>query len=93
MDTSQLFGSHGIVWIVLIGILAGWLARLLKPGDDNMGLIWTALLGIGGSVLATVAGRQLGLYEGSRAAGFIGAVIGAIVLLVVVEQVRKRTKG
>ena len=86
---DNLFSTDSYLWIAIIGLFAGWLARLLKPGSDSIGLLWTMVLGVGGSVLATVVGRQLGLYEGNRAAGFIGAVVGAIVLLVIVDQVRK----
>ncbi len=86
---DNLFNSDSYLWIALIGLFAGFVARAIKPGNDNMGILWTIALGIGGSVLATVVGRELGLYDGSRAAGFIGAVVGALVLLVIFAQVRK----
>jgi uncharacterized membrane protein YeaQ/YmgE (transglycosylase-associated protein family) len=86
---DNLFNSDSYLWIGLIGLVAGFVARAIKPGDDGMGILWTIVLGVAGSVLATLAGRQLGIYDGSRAAGFIGAVVGALVLLVIVGQVRK----
>ena len=67
---------------ILIGLLAGLVARIIKPGRSGMGWILTILLGIGGSLLATWGGQQLGLYQPGETAGFIGAVVGAVVLLV-----------
>jgi len=78
-----------ILWTLLIGFFAGLLARALKPGDDNMGLIMTSLLGVAGSFAATYGGQALGVYRPGQTAGFIGAVIGAIALLVVVGMLRK----
>lgn len=76
--------------IAIIGLLAGLLARMLKPGPDRMGLIVTALLGIAGAVLATWAGQALGLYRPGQPAGFIGAVAGAIALLYLYGWISKR---
>lgn len=67
---------------ILIGLVAGLVARAIKPGNDPMGWIMTILLGIGGSLLATWGGQALGLYQAGQAAGFIGAVVGAVILLV-----------
>ena len=67
---------------ILIGFLAGLVARIIKPGRSGLGWILTILLGIGGSLLATWGGQQLGLYQPGETAGFIGAVVGAVVLLV-----------
>ena len=79
----------GILGTILIGLLIGVVARFLKPGDQPMGWIMTILLGIGGSVVATYGGQALGIYHAGETAGFIGAVIGAILLLVVVGYLRK----
>ncbi|MBS7456722.1 GlsB/YeaQ/YmgE family stress response membrane protein [Coralloluteibacterium stylophorae] len=76
-----IFGGGGILWIILIGFIAGLVARALKPGKDAMGWILTIVLGIAGALLATFIGRAVGWYDPNEAAGFIGAVIGAIVLL------------
>lgn len=58
------------------------MARFVKPGDDSMGWIKTILFGIGGSLLATYGGQALGLYRAGQGAGFIGSVVGAVILLV-----------
>jgi uncharacterized membrane protein YeaQ/YmgE (transglycosylase-associated protein family) len=73
----------GIVWTILIGFVVGLLARLLKPGRDRMGWILTTLLGIGGSLAASYGGQALGWYREGQTAGFLGALVGAIVLLAI----------
>ncbi|RJG12814.1 GlsB/YeaQ/YmgE family stress response membrane protein [Pseudomonas cavernicola] len=79
----------GIIGTIIIGLLAGLVARFLKPGDDSMGWIMTILLGIGGSLAATYGGQALGFYQAGQAAGFIGAVVGAVILLVLYSVVKK----
>jgi len=79
-----------IVWVILIGLVVGLVARLLKPGNDGMGFIMTILVGIGGALLATYAGQAMGMYQAGEKAGFIGAVVGAIVLLIGISSVRSR---
>ena len=79
----------GIIATIFIGLIVGLVARLLHPGKDGLGLIMTALLGISGSMLATYGGQFLGIYRAGEAAGFIGAVIGAIVILFVVTRLKK----
>ena len=66
---------------LFIGLIVGFIARALKPGEDRMGWIMTALLGIAGSFVATYAGAAMGLYRQGDGAGFIASVIGAVVLL------------
>ena len=78
-----------IIATLFIGLIAGFIARAIKPGDDSMGWIMTILLGIGGSIAATYGGQALGIYQAGQAAGFIGAVIGAIVLLVIYGAIKK----
>ena len=68
---------------IFIGLVVGLVARFIKPGDDNMGWIKTILFGIGGSMAATYGGQALGLYQAGQGAGFIGSVVGAVVLLIV----------
>jgi uncharacterized membrane protein YeaQ/YmgE (transglycosylase-associated protein family) len=80
----------GIIGTIFIGLIVGLLARFLKPGDDSMGWIMTILLGIGGSLLATYGGQALGLYRAGEGAGFLGALVGAIILLVVFGLIRKK---
>ncbi len=73
-----------ILWNILIGFLAGLVARLLSPGPNNpRGFILTTILGILGAVAATWLGQLVGWYEPGERAGFIGAIIGAIILLAV----------
>ncbi|HRP22644.1 GlsB/YeaQ/YmgE family stress response membrane protein [Thauera sp.] len=79
----------GIIGTILIGLIVGLVARLLHPGKDGLGLIFTALLGIAGSMLATYGGQFLGIYHVGETAGFIGAVVGAVVILFVVNRLRK----
>jgi len=68
---------------IFIGLVVGLVARFIKPGDDSMGWIKTILFGIGGSLAATYGGQALGLYQAGQGAGFIGSVIGAVILLLV----------
>ncbi|WP_339458197.1 GlsB/YeaQ/YmgE family stress response membrane protein [Pseudomonas sp. EA_105y_Pfl2_R69] len=78
-----------IIGTILIGLIVGLIARFLKPGDDSMGWIMTILLGIGGAIAATYGGQALGLYQPGQTAGFLGAVIGAMVLLVIYGAIKK----
>lgn len=71
----------GIIWTIIIGLLVGIVAKFLMPGRDPGGFIITALIGIVGSVLATYIGRAMGFYQLGESAGFVAAVLGAIVLL------------
>ena len=66
---------------LFIGLIVGFIARAVKPGDDRLGWIMTALLGVAGSFVATYAGAAMGLYRQGDVAGFIASVIGAVVLL------------
>jgi uncharacterized membrane protein YeaQ/YmgE (transglycosylase-associated protein family) len=72
----------GIIWIVVIGFVAGIVARLLSPGPNNpSGFILTAVLGIAGAFLSTFIGQAVGWYRPDQGAGFIGATIGALLVL------------
>ncbi|MED5606611.1 MULTISPECIES: GlsB/YeaQ/YmgE family stress response membrane protein [Pseudomonas] len=79
----------GLIGTIVIGLIVGLIARFLKPGDDSMGWIMTILIGIGGSLLATYGGQAVGIYQAGQAAGFIGAVVGAVILLVIYGIVKK----
>ena len=81
-----------ILWTILIGFVIGVIAKFLHPGKENLGLILTTALGIAGSLVATFLGRLVGFYKEGEAAGFLMAVVGAIVLLVVYTLVRGRAK-
>jgi uncharacterized membrane protein YeaQ/YmgE (transglycosylase-associated protein family) len=79
----------GILATIVIGFVIGLIARALKPGDDNLGIVLTTALGVAGSIVATYAGQALGLYAAGQAAGFVGAVVGAIALLAVVSRLKR----
>lgn len=87
---GDLFGSSNWLYIILIGFVVGLLARFLKPGDDRMGLIFTTLLGIAGALLSGFVGQAMGWYSPGEAAGFVGALIGAIAILLVVSLFRRK---
>jgi uncharacterized membrane protein YeaQ/YmgE (transglycosylase-associated protein family) len=80
----------GIIWTIIIGLLAGIVAKLLMPGKDPGGFIITILLGIAGAFLATYLGQAIGWYHAGQAAGFIGAVIGAIIILILYRLLFRR---
>ena len=72
----------GIIWIILIGLVAGLIARWLSPGPNNpAGFILTVVLGIVGAFLATWIGQAIGWYSPDQGAGFIGATVGAVLVL------------
>jgi uncharacterized membrane protein YeaQ/YmgE (transglycosylase-associated protein family) len=89
----EILGSNNWLVIIVIGFVVGLLARFLKPGNDSMGLILTTLLGIGGALLAGWIGQQMGWYAPGQPAGFFGALIGAILILVVVSLFRGRRRA
>lgn len=80
-------------WIaaIIIGLLAGIVAKLLMPGRDPGGFIITTLLGMAGALIATWLGQAIGWYRPGEAAGFIGAVVGAIILLALYRLIARRT--
>ena len=74
----------GILWKIIIGFVAGVLAKLITPGDNEpSGFILTTILGIGGAFVATYLGQALGWYSAGEGAGLIGATVGAIIVLLV----------
>ena len=78
-----------ILWSIFIGLLAGGLAKLVMPGKDPGGTIVTIALGIAGSLVATFLGRAVGWFREGDATGFIGATVGAILLLAVYRMFKK----
>ena len=83
-----------ILWLILIGFVAGIIAKFLHPGSSNepSGFILTTLLGIAGSFVATYLGQALGWYRPGEGAGLIGAVVGAIIVLLVYGMVAGRRR-
>jgi uncharacterized membrane protein YeaQ/YmgE (transglycosylase-associated protein family) len=72
----------GLIWIIIVGFVAGIIARFLSPGPNNpSGFILTTVLGIIGAFLATLIGQMIGHYSADQGAGFITATIGALVVL------------
>jgi uncharacterized membrane protein YeaQ/YmgE (transglycosylase-associated protein family) len=73
-----------IIWTIIIGFFAGLVAKFIMPGDNEpSGFIMTTILGIVGAFVASYLGQALGWYKAGEGAGFIGAVVGAIILLVI----------
>ena len=79
-----------IIGTIIVGFIVGLLARALKPGDDKLGWIMTAVLGIAGSFVAGYVGQAMGWYQVGEPAGWIASIIGAIVLLVIWGLFTKR---
>jgi uncharacterized membrane protein YeaQ/YmgE (transglycosylase-associated protein family) len=79
-----------IVWAALLGLVVGFVARILTPGRHPRGVIVTIAVGIAGSVIATIGGRAAGLYHSGERAGFVASVIGAIVLLLALQALGGR---
>jgi uncharacterized membrane protein YeaQ/YmgE (transglycosylase-associated protein family) len=83
-----------ILWMIVVGVIVGAIAKLVMPGNDPGGIIVTALLGIGGSLLAGFLGRSLGWYNPGEPVGFIASVIGAIIILAIYRMaIGRRTGG
>jgi len=81
----------GIIWTIIIGFVAGIIAKFLMPGDNEpQGFILTTILGIVGAFVATWLGQVLGWYRPGEGAGFIGAIVGAIIILVIWGFVARR---
>jgi uncharacterized membrane protein YeaQ/YmgE (transglycosylase-associated protein family) len=82
----------GILWTILIGLVAGIVAKFLHPGSKNepAGFVLTAILGIVGAIVATYLGQAVGWYRPGEGAGFIGAVVGAIIIPVIWGFVARR---
>jgi uncharacterized membrane protein YeaQ/YmgE (transglycosylase-associated protein family) len=77
----------GIITTIIVGLIVGVIARFVYPGRQPMGWIATILLGIGGALTAGWGGQALGLYRADEAAGFIGSVVGAMILLFIYNRI------
>ena len=84
--------NYGIIGWIIIGGIAGGIAKLLMPGKDPGGCIVTVLLGVAGALLAGWIGRSVGWYETSEGAGFIAAIVGAFIILFIYRMVAGRRR-
>ena len=83
--------NMGILWTILIGFVAGLIAKFIVPGNrEPSGFILTTVLGVVGAFVATFLGQALGWYQPGEGAGLIGAVVGAIIVLVVWGALSRR---
>ena len=84
-----------ILWMIVIGLIVGAIAKFVMPGDDPGGIIVTTLLGIGGSVLAGLLGRSVGWYQPGEPVGFLASLLGAIIILAIYRAFigRRGTRG
>lgn len=80
----------GLIWAIIVGFLAGVVAKFIFPGKENMGFIVTTLLGIAGSLVASFLGKAVGWYEPGEGAGFIGAIVGALLLLWIYGKMKSK---
>ncbi len=81
----------GILWTIIIGLVAGLIAKFIVPGNrEPSGFILTTILGIVGAIVASYLGQALGWYQPGEGAGLIGAVVGAIIILLVWGAVARR---
>jgi uncharacterized membrane protein YeaQ/YmgE (transglycosylase-associated protein family) len=85
--------EYGILGWIVIGLLAGGIAKLLMPGRDPGGCIITILLGIAGALLAGFLGRAVGWYNENEGAGFLAAILGAFIILFIYRLVVTRRRG
>ena len=86
------FSAHSIVWILVIGLVIGAIAKFLMPGKDPGGCIITMLIGIAGSFVASYLGQALNWYEKGQPAGFIASIVGAMLLLLLYRLIAPRRK-
>jgi uncharacterized membrane protein YeaQ/YmgE (transglycosylase-associated protein family) len=80
----------GILGTIVIGFLIGLVARFLKPGNDKMGIFMTTLVGIAGAFFGGYLGQVFGIYRVGEPAGFIGSVVGAILILMMLSAIARR---
>jgi uncharacterized membrane protein YeaQ/YmgE (transglycosylase-associated protein family) len=81
----------GIIVMIIVGFIVGLIARAIMPGNQNMGIVMTTILGIIGAVVAGFLGQALGWYQSGEPAGWIASVVGAIIVLAIVGMVRRKT--
>lgn len=82
-----------MLWMIIVGLIVGALAKLVMPGRDPGGIIVTILLGIGGAVIAGFIGRSVGWYTEGEPAGFIASIVGAVLILAIYRAIVGRSSG
>lgn len=82
-----------IIGTIVIGFIVGLVARFVKPGDDHMGLLMTTLVGIVGAFVGQFLGQALGIYSSNEPAGFVGAVLGAVIVLALLKTFTTNRRG
>jgi uncharacterized membrane protein YeaQ/YmgE (transglycosylase-associated protein family) len=87
---GQFLADYGWLTWILIGLIAGAIAKAVMPGRDPGGCIVTILIGVAGAVLAGFLGQSLGWYDAGEGAGFLAAIVGAIVILFIYRLVSRR---
>jgi uncharacterized membrane protein YeaQ/YmgE (transglycosylase-associated protein family) len=87
---TQYLADHGWLMWILIGLLAGAIAKAITPGRDPGGCLVTIVIGIAGAVLAGFLGQQLGWYRPGEGAGFIAAIVGSVLILFVYRFIASR---
>jgi uncharacterized membrane protein YeaQ/YmgE (transglycosylase-associated protein family) len=86
--------AMGIIWTIIIGFIAGVIAKFITPGDNEpSGFILTTILGIIGAVVATYLGQAVGWYQAGEGAGLIGAIVGAVIILVIWGMIAGRRRS
>lgn len=81
--------AMAILWTILIGFFIGLIARFLRPGNDRMGFVLTTVLGIVGAFVGSFLGQAVGIYQAGEPSGFIGSVVGAIIVLMFLQFLKK----
>ena len=82
-----------LIWMIIVGLVVGAIAKVIMPGHDPGGIIVTMLLGIAGSVVAGFLGRAVGWYEPGQSAGFLASIVGAIIILAIYRVIVGRMPG
>ncbi|HET8597820.1 MAG TPA: GlsB/YeaQ/YmgE family stress response membrane protein [Castellaniella sp.] len=81
----------GIISMIIVGFVVGLIARAVMPGDQKLGFIMTTILGIVGAIVAGYLGAALGFYEAGQGAGWIGSIIGALIVLGIYGWIKNRS--
>lgn len=87
---SEYMADYGWLGWILIGLIAGAIAKAIMPGRDPGGCLVTILIGVAGAVLAGFLGQAIGWYEVGEGAGFLAAIVGAVIILFVYRMIARR---